>query len=177
MIYLDTHVVAGYTVPPNYDSMVAKLIVHGPTREAAIERMQVALSEMIVDGIRTNIPLQRRIMQDKVFRAGQHHIDLDLAQVRTWQSTLRSMGSTGLESVKLERATLRWAGQQWEGLSGEAKLDAVGVTSVALRNDTGSLQWLSERRGEGWGFELGVKPFKLPGAGVELAKRQMASRQ
>lgn len=99
-------------------------------------------------------------------------LDLDLAQLRTWQPALRSTGATGLESVKLERATLRWSGQQWEDLTGEAKLDAGGVTSVALRNDTGTLQWLSERRGEGWGFELGLKPFKLPGAGIELADAQ-----
>jgi acetyl-CoA carboxylase biotin carboxylase subunit len=65
--------------------MVAKLIIHGPTREAAIERMQVALSEMIIDGIRTNIPLQRRIMQDRVFRAGQHHIHYLEEMLAEWE--------------------------------------------------------------------------------------------
>jgi acetyl-CoA carboxylase, biotin carboxylase subunit len=84
-VRLDSHLYAGYTVPPNYDSMIAKLIVHGPTREAAIERMQVALSEMIVDGIRTNIPLQRRIMQDKVFRAGTHHIHYLEEMLAEWE--------------------------------------------------------------------------------------------
>jgi acetyl-CoA carboxylase biotin carboxylase subunit len=84
-VRIDSHLYAGYTVPPNYDSMVAKLIVHGPTREAAIERMQVALSEMIVDGIRTNIPLQRRIMQDKVFRAGRHHIHYLEEMLAEWE--------------------------------------------------------------------------------------------
>jgi len=84
-VRLDSHLYAGYTVPPNYDSMVAKLIVHGPTREAAIERMQVALSEMIVDGIRTNIPLQRRIMQDQVFREGRHHIHYLEEMLAEWE--------------------------------------------------------------------------------------------
>jgi acetyl-CoA carboxylase biotin carboxylase subunit len=84
-VRIDSHLYAGYTVPPNYDSMVAKLIVHAPTREAAIERMQVALSEMIIDGIRTNIPLQRRIMQDKVFRAGQHHIHYLEEMLAEWE--------------------------------------------------------------------------------------------
>jgi acetyl-CoA carboxylase biotin carboxylase subunit len=84
-VRIDSHLYAGYTVPPNYDSMVAKLIVHGTTREAAIERMQVALSEMIVEGIRTNIPLQRRIMQDKVFRAGEHHIHYLEEMLAEWE--------------------------------------------------------------------------------------------
>ena len=84
-VRIDSHLYAGYTVPPNYDSMIAKLIIHGPTREAAIERMQVALSEMIIDGIRTNIPLQRRIMQDKVFRAGQHHIHYLEEMLAEWE--------------------------------------------------------------------------------------------
>jgi acetyl-CoA carboxylase biotin carboxylase subunit len=84
-VRLDSHLYAGYSVPPNYDSMIAKLIVHGPTREAAIERMQVALSEMIVDGIRTNIPLQRRIMQDTVFREGRHHIHYLEEMLAEWE--------------------------------------------------------------------------------------------
>jgi len=84
-VRIDSHLYAGYTVPPNYDSMIAKLIVHAPTREAAIERMQVALSEMIVDGIRTNIALQRRIMQDKVFRSGQHHIHYLEEMLAEWE--------------------------------------------------------------------------------------------
>jgi len=84
-VRLDSHLYSGYTVPPNYDSMIGKLIVHAPTREAAIERMQVALSEMIIDGIRTNIPLQRRIMQDPVFRAGNHHIHYLEEMLAVWE--------------------------------------------------------------------------------------------
>jgi acetyl/propionyl-CoA carboxylase alpha subunit len=64
----------GYKVPPNYDSMIGKLIVHGNTRAQAISRMKVALSEMIVDGIKTNVPLQQRIMADIGFQQGGANI-------------------------------------------------------------------------------------------------------
>jgi acetyl-CoA carboxylase, biotin carboxylase subunit len=84
-VRMDSHVYAGYTVPPHYDSMIGKLIVHGANRDSAIARMQVALSEMIVDGIQTNIPLQRRIMQDPVFRAGQHHIHYLEEMLAEWE--------------------------------------------------------------------------------------------
>jgi len=69
-IRVDSHIYSGYTVPPHYDSLVAKLISHGPTRDIAIMRMQNALEEMIVDGIKTNIPLQGEIMRDPGFRRG-----------------------------------------------------------------------------------------------------------
>ena len=59
-----------YTVLPHYDSMIGKLIVHGNTREQAIYRMRCALSEMIVDGIKTNVPLQQRILADTGFFQG-----------------------------------------------------------------------------------------------------------
>ncbi|HHX81543.1 MAG TPA: acetyl-CoA carboxylase biotin carboxylase subunit, partial [Pseudomonadaceae bacterium] len=62
------------TVPPHYDSLVAKLISHGATRDIAIMRMQNALEEMVVDGIKTNIPLQGLIMRDPGFREGGTNI-------------------------------------------------------------------------------------------------------
>ncbi len=73
-VRMDTHIYSGYKVPPNYDSMIGKLIVHGPDRETAIARMHLALSEMVVDGIKTNIPLQQRIMCDKGFQSGGQNI-------------------------------------------------------------------------------------------------------
>jgi acetyl-CoA carboxylase biotin carboxylase subunit len=73
-VRIDSHCYAGYRVPPNYDSMIGKLICTGATRESAIARMKIALSEMVVDGIDTNIPLQRRILDDSVFQQGTHHI-------------------------------------------------------------------------------------------------------
>jgi acetyl-CoA carboxylase, biotin carboxylase subunit len=69
-VRVDTHAHAGYTVPPYYDSMVGKLIVHGATREQAIARMQSALAETMIDGIQTNLPLHREILADEAFIAG-----------------------------------------------------------------------------------------------------------
>ena len=74
-VRVDSHIYGGYTVPPYYDSMIGKLIVHADNREAAIARMEGALTEMVVEGIKTNIPLQRRIMADTAFRKGGAGID------------------------------------------------------------------------------------------------------
>jgi acetyl-CoA carboxylase biotin carboxylase subunit len=69
-IRVDTHVYAGYRVPPTYDSMVAKLIVHAPTRQEAINRMIGALDECVIEGIKTIIPFQKQIFLDNDFRTG-----------------------------------------------------------------------------------------------------------
>ena len=66
----ESHIYAGYCVPPYYDSMIGKLIVIGDSRNEAIARMEHALSELVIDGIKTNAELQRRIMADDHFRAG-----------------------------------------------------------------------------------------------------------
>ena len=70
----DSHIYGGYTVPPHYDSMIAKLITYGDTREVAIRRMQNALSETIIDGIKTNIPLHELILEDENFQKGGANI-------------------------------------------------------------------------------------------------------
>ncbi len=69
-VRVDTHVYSGYRVPPYYDSMIGKLITHGENRDVAIARMRGALSEMVIEGIKTNIPLQADIMADGNFAAG-----------------------------------------------------------------------------------------------------------
>jgi acetyl-CoA carboxylase biotin carboxylase subunit len=69
-VRIDTHAYAGYTVPPHYDSMIGKLITYGATRDQAIARMRIALSEMLVDGIKTNIPLHSDLMADNAFHLG-----------------------------------------------------------------------------------------------------------
>jgi acetyl-CoA carboxylase biotin carboxylase subunit len=69
-VRVDTHIYGNYTVPPYYDSMIAKVIAHAETRELALARMRVALSEMVVDGIKTNIPLHQDILNDASFAAG-----------------------------------------------------------------------------------------------------------
>ena len=82
-VRVDSHIYEGYKVPPNYDSMIGKLIVHGNTRAQAISRMRCALSEMIVDGIKTNVPLQQRIMADIGFQQGGtniHYLEKRLAE-------------------------------------------------------------------------------------------------
>ena len=81
-IRVDSHAYAGYFVPPNYDSMVGKVISFGITREQAIKRMQIALSEMVVEGILTNIPLHRELMVDGRFIEGGtniHYLEQKLA--------------------------------------------------------------------------------------------------
>jgi acetyl-CoA carboxylase biotin carboxylase subunit len=82
-IRVDSHVYQGYTVPPNYDSMVGKVIAYGASREQAMSRMRVALSEMVVEGIQTNIPLHRDLLNDTGFKRGGvsiHYLEQKLAQ-------------------------------------------------------------------------------------------------
>ena len=67
---MDTHVYAGYTIPPNYDSMIGKLIVSAQTREEAITKMERALSEYVIEGVNTTIPFHLQLMQNEQFRAG-----------------------------------------------------------------------------------------------------------
>ena len=69
-VRVDTHIYSGYRVPPYYDSMIGKLITHGENRDVAIARMRGALSEMVIEGIKTNIPLQTDIMADCNFAVG-----------------------------------------------------------------------------------------------------------
>lgn len=73
-VRVDTHLYDGYRIPPNYDSMIGKLIVHGPDRETAIARMRLALAETVIEGVKCNIPLQQRIMADAGFQQGGQNI-------------------------------------------------------------------------------------------------------
>ena len=69
-IRVDSHLYSGYTVPPNYDSLIAKLIAYGDTRESALARMRIALDETIVEGIRTNVPMHVDLLNDSAFIEG-----------------------------------------------------------------------------------------------------------
>jgi len=71
-VRLDTHVYAGYTIPPNYDSMIAKLIVTSQTREGAISKMKRALDEFVIEGVKTTIPFHRQLMDDPNYIAGNY---------------------------------------------------------------------------------------------------------
>lgn len=73
-VRVDSHVYNNYFVPPNYDSMIGKLIVHGDTREQALARMRTALSEIVVEGIKTNVPLHQDLMVDAAFAEGGTNI-------------------------------------------------------------------------------------------------------
>nr|HNH88249.1 acetyl-CoA carboxylase biotin carboxylase subunit [Thiobacillaceae bacterium] len=80
-VRVDSHVYQNYYVPPHYDSMIGKLITYGATREQAIARMRIALSEMIVEGIKTNIPLHQDLLVDQaVLEGGQsiHYLETKL---------------------------------------------------------------------------------------------------
>jgi len=82
-IRVDSHVYAGYSVPPHYDSMVGKVIAYGATREQAIRRMRTALSEMVVEGIQTNLPLHLDLLHDGRFLRGAtsiHYLEQKLAE-------------------------------------------------------------------------------------------------
>jgi acetyl-CoA carboxylase biotin carboxylase subunit len=71
-VRIDSHIYAGYTIPPNYDSMVAKLITMAQTREEAIMKMSRALSEFVIEGVKTTIPFHQRLMKDEKFLRGDY---------------------------------------------------------------------------------------------------------
>ncbi len=73
-VRVDSHLYDGYRIPPNYDSMIGKIIVHGEDRTTAIRRMRLALAETVCSGIKTNIPLQQRILHDRGFVTGGQNI-------------------------------------------------------------------------------------------------------
>jgi len=70
-VRMDSHLYAGYQVPPHYDSLLAKLIVWAETREAAIARMQRALDELVIEGITTTIPFLQRLLKHEGFIRGE----------------------------------------------------------------------------------------------------------
>ena len=88
-VRIDSHIYAGYTIPPNYDSMIAKLIVSGQSREEAITRMSRALQEFIIEGIKTTIPFHIKLMNDPKFRQGDFTTafmnDFDLSDIADYE--------------------------------------------------------------------------------------------
>jgi acetyl-CoA carboxylase biotin carboxylase subunit len=80
-IRLDSHLYSGYTVPPQYDSLIGKLVAYGEDRGTALARMRTALDEIVIDGIKTNIPLHERLCRDSAFLAGgtNHYLEAKLA--------------------------------------------------------------------------------------------------
>jgi acetyl-CoA carboxylase biotin carboxylase subunit len=82
-VRVDSHLYDGYTVPPYYDSLIAKIISYGENRDIALARMRVALDELVVEGIHTNTPLHRDLVRDAAFKTGGvsiHYLESKLAQ-------------------------------------------------------------------------------------------------
>ncbi len=92
-VRIDTHLYDGYKIPPNYDSMIGKLIVHGFDRKTAIARMRTALSETVIEGVRTNLPLQQRIMADSGFKHGGRNIHYLEKRIREQKEKGMGLGS------------------------------------------------------------------------------------
>ena len=90
-VRIDSHIYAGYSIPPNYDSMIAKLIVSGQSREEAITRMSRALQEFVIEGIKTTIPFHIKLMNDPKFREGDFTTafmnDFDLSDISEYEQT------------------------------------------------------------------------------------------
>ncbi|TAL75378.1 MAG: acetyl-CoA carboxylase biotin carboxylase subunit [Rhodanobacter sp.] len=89
-VRVDTHLYDGYQIPPNYDSMIGKIMVHAPDRGTAIARMQLALAETVIEGVKCNIPLQQRILADVGFQRGRqniHYLEKRIAEQREKAAT------------------------------------------------------------------------------------------
>jgi acetyl-CoA carboxylase biotin carboxylase subunit len=83
-IRVDSHAYNGYTVPPNYDSLIGKIVAYGDTRAQAIARLSIALSEIVIEGIKTNIPLHQDLLRDAAFLRGGtsiHYLEEKLAKL------------------------------------------------------------------------------------------------
>lgn len=85
-VRIDSHMYTGYPVPPNYDSLIGKLITYGPSRQVAIARMRIALDEIVVEGIKTNIPLHQELVRDPNFIRGEtdiHYLEEKIKDTHT----------------------------------------------------------------------------------------------
>ncbi|MCX7316307.1 MAG: hypothetical protein NTZ22_05640, partial [Hyphomicrobiales bacterium] len=94
-VRIDSHACAGYRVPPHYDSMIAKLIVHGDTREIALRRLALALDEMRIEGIKTNLPLHRAFVRDAQFIRG----GVDIHALENWLKQATDQGSAAWRMI------------------------------------------------------------------------------
>ena len=130
-IRVDSHVYQGYTVPPHYDSMIGKVIAYGDTRDQAIRRMRIALSEMVVEGIKTNIPLHQELLLDDSFIKGGtsiHYLEEKLAQATKLASEVKPRR----HGLALRARRCRTDAAHAEALS-DALLDA-GALSVDVED-------------------------------------------
>jgi acetyl-CoA carboxylase biotin carboxylase subunit len=89
-VRVDTHLYAGYTIPAHYDSLLAKVMVYATDREQAILRMRRALAETLIDGVPTNVPFLREVMDDPLFRSGDVYTDYVAMRHHEESSTTRT---------------------------------------------------------------------------------------
>ena len=107
-VRVDTYVYSGYRVPPFYDSMIAKVIVHARTRDLAIARMKRALEAMVIEGIKTTIPLHLKIMDDPKFQAGDISTSfMEYFLAAKWRKDSESRAMQRLRRVRLSGCRLR----------------------------------------------------------------------
>ncbi len=112
-VRVDSHAYTNYFVPPNYDSMIGKIIVHGDTREQALARMRIALSETVVEGIQTNIPLHRELMADAKFIEGGtniHYLEEWMAAHKRWTTPTGFAGPSRASPVAWQSRSTGSAG-------------------------------------------------------------------
>jgi acetyl-CoA carboxylase biotin carboxylase subunit len=95
---METHLYSGYEVPPYYDSLLGKLIVWGPDRDGAIARARVALKELLVEGLETNLPFHRAILEDPTFLSGG--FDTNLLDRRGAAAFLDAVAAAGEPSAR-----------------------------------------------------------------------------
>jgi acetyl-CoA carboxylase biotin carboxylase subunit len=102
-IRVDSHVYHNYFVPPYYDSLIGKVIAYGDTREQAIARMRIALSEMVVEGIKTNIPLHQELLLDEKFLRGGRRSTISKRSSPSASRSADPVLSRGLEAFPATR--------------------------------------------------------------------------
>ena len=160
---VDSHIYAGYTIPSNYDSMIAKLITVAQTREEAINTMERALSEFVVEGVKTTIPFHRQVMTDAGFIAGE--FDTGYIDSRRLDEVPKRPGAAQVAAVAAALLAQYSGGSMLGrpvvgGAAGSATILASGTTDRSLpsgHTDGGGLDpWLSRvyvdmrRSGDGW---------------------------
>ena len=142
-VRLDTHVYAGYRVPPNYDSLVAKLIVHAGTRAEALARMRLALDSFIIEGIHTTIPFLRELLDDPAFVAGE--IDTGFVERRMAERALAAAD----ESTRADRAGRSDRGEGAARTGRAERGRPGGANASGDRGDRGDRGHRSDRREAG----------------------------
>ena len=152
-IRVDSHVYQDYFVPPNYDSLIGKVIAYGDTREQAIARMRIALSEMIVEGIKTNIPLHQDLLLDDTFLRGGtsiHYLEQRLAK--------RKLPA---EAIADGRISLRFVTLGFELRLAERRTRPMRCSTAGARRSISTIPAPPPRRKRGMYDEPGKPPLAL----------------